>query len=304
MRRNRLILMVCLSGLILQACEPLNNNKNPHNDVLVFGTSTKFALDVSAPIQNGGVPEFTLGYKRLEAVWMPLKPNGAIDESPDDDMQKLLKRLAECTLDDSIKKVFTSEDEDKIAAFCLTFLLPKGKYVSVSSGLSPDKGGQALEVDTYSVFASLGGKGTLGFQGASGSIAQFFATGVAAQRLGANQSIDAALNAKVPEAEAQKAEANTKEADAIATLVENGASLEQAALLVKGTDNIILEEDREAMEAKGCILGWGKSLPANFVGNDKIEAVVKHSNNTERLISELKRDDQVRTDILKVCREQ
>jgi hypothetical protein len=48
----------------------------PHNDVMVFGTETKFALDVSAQPQNASIPEFTLGYKRKEFVWMPLYVNG------------------------------------------------------------------------------------------------------------------------------------------------------------------------------------------------------------------------------------
>lgn len=46
-----------------------------HTNVLVFGTTTKVALDVSQDPTSGlGV---TLGYKRQEAVWMPLLPNQA-----------------------------------------------------------------------------------------------------------------------------------------------------------------------------------------------------------------------------------
>ena len=46
-----------------------------HTNVLVFGTNTKLALDLSQDATSGiGI---TLGYKRLEAVWMPLLPNQA-----------------------------------------------------------------------------------------------------------------------------------------------------------------------------------------------------------------------------------
>lgn len=192
------IITVCV--LSIQGCI-LNRDKNPHNDVLVFGTTTKFALDVSAPIQNGGVPEFTLGYKRLEAVWMPLKPNGEEDKKPNDETLDLIKKIKKC--DSELKATIT--DQDKRNTFCLTAVLPSGKYVSVSSGIDQAKGGNNLEIDTYSVFASLGAKGTLGFNSASGNLAQFFATGVAAQRLGANQAVGMALNAKAPEAEVETA---------------------------------------------------------------------------------------------------
>ena len=44
-----------------------------HTNVLIFGTNTKVALNVSQdPTSGVGV---TLGYKRQEAVWMPLLPN-------------------------------------------------------------------------------------------------------------------------------------------------------------------------------------------------------------------------------------
>lgn len=56
---------------LLSACTNI-----PHNDVVIFATSTKVALDVSPSATSGGVPSFTLGYKRDEGVWMPLVMNG------------------------------------------------------------------------------------------------------------------------------------------------------------------------------------------------------------------------------------
>jgi hypothetical protein len=44
-----------------------------HTNTLIFGTNTKFALDVSQ--DPTGVVGVTLGYKRQEAVWMPLLAN-------------------------------------------------------------------------------------------------------------------------------------------------------------------------------------------------------------------------------------
>jgi hypothetical protein len=44
-----------------------------HSNTLIFGTTTKFALDVSQ--DPTGAVGVTLGYRRQEAVWMPLLPN-------------------------------------------------------------------------------------------------------------------------------------------------------------------------------------------------------------------------------------
>jgi len=44
-----------------------------HSNTLIFGTTTKFALDVSQ--DPTGALGVTLGYRRQEAVWMPLLPN-------------------------------------------------------------------------------------------------------------------------------------------------------------------------------------------------------------------------------------
>lgn len=55
----------------------------PHNDVMLFGTDTKVALDVSAPPENAGSPQITLGYKRREFVLMPLLVNARDSEVAD-----------------------------------------------------------------------------------------------------------------------------------------------------------------------------------------------------------------------------
>ena len=67
------------SGLIILLAVVMSGCTNkPHNDVLLFGTNTKFALDISAPPENAGVPQLTVGYKRQEFVWMPLYVNAKV----------------------------------------------------------------------------------------------------------------------------------------------------------------------------------------------------------------------------------
>ncbi len=203
-------LMACAGALALTtgACGVLGQ---PHNDVLIFGTTTKVALDVSAPVQNGALPEFTLGYKRNEGVWMPLKQNGPMSAGSEMDVDKAVAELQKCTKKLTEEASLTASDA---AARCAGYILPAGKYVSYASGVDKEHGGANAEVDTYSVFASFGGRGGIGFNAANGSLAQFFATGIAAQRLGANPGLTAALKAEDPAAATAAAKAATAQAEA------------------------------------------------------------------------------------------
>lgn len=227
-----IICAVVVSGCVLRA-------DHPHNDVLLFGTTTKIGVDVEAPVQNAGIPEFTVGYKRKEGVWMPLKPNGlptqmatsgllanirkAIFDAPtDEEKLALIDKAQEIEAVDSVIKKLNDcmtnlsaiDDDDKKSQLCMSLVLPADKYVSMANGVDASKGGAGLEIDTYSVFASFGGSGSLSFNSASGNLAQFFATGIAAQRLGANPQVGAALNAKAPEATAKQAAADVAKAEA------------------------------------------------------------------------------------------
>lgn len=58
-----------LVGFTLAAC-----GTPYHTNTLIFSTGTKLALDVSADPTSGN-PSISFGYKRLEAVWMPLLAN-------------------------------------------------------------------------------------------------------------------------------------------------------------------------------------------------------------------------------------
>ena len=126
-----------------------------HRDVLLFGTQTKFGIDIAQQPESQ-TPEFTVGYKRLEFVYLPLIANGTDS------------RVA-CRADGTCRP---------------------------DSPLYQGEGGSAdnpRRRDAYSVFASFGAKFGGGGSGTDGGLAQFFATGVAAQELGKNTSIGDAL---------------------------------------------------------------------------------------------------------------
>ena len=48
-----------------------------HNNAMFFGTNTAVGLDARADPAAGGTPTVSIGYKRQEAVWMPLMANQA-----------------------------------------------------------------------------------------------------------------------------------------------------------------------------------------------------------------------------------
>lgn len=132
------------------------SNTPRHSNTLIFGTDTKFALDVSQDTTGGvGV---TLGYKRHEAVWMPLMAN--VDSNG------------------TLIPATCAEDE------CRKFQGTTGSAVTAAG---------ADAVDTYSVLATFSGSASGGGGGAvssgspgakaNGTLAQYFATGIAARLL-------------------------------------------------------------------------------------------------------------------------
>ena len=143
-----------------------------HTNVLMFGTNTKFALDVSYEPTTSS-PSITVGYKRQEAVWMPLLANIDKEGTP--------AQCGEC-----------KASNNGTPSICNDKCLYKG-----SSG-----------EDTYSVLASFGakfsGEGATGGAKAGGGLAQYFATGWAARilaeqggaRLVSVQSADSELYAE------------------------------------------------------------------------------------------------------------
>lgn len=209
-------------SILFTACA----TSKPHNDVMIFGTSTNIGVEVGAPVQNAGIPAFKIGYNRHEAVWMPLKPNHSAIEGDDAVIRATNASKALNACDTTLRTSIL--DTSRRQSICLDFVLPTNKYVSSSAGISPDKGGVIREVDTYSVFASFGGSGNLSLNNASGNLAQFFATGVAAQRLGANPAIGLALNAR-----SDAAVAEISKADAALVKVREDAARELEGNKVK-----------------------------------------------------------------------
>ena len=144
-----------LCALSLGGCMQMTR----HSNTLVFGTNTSFGVVVGTDATS--TPSIAVGYKRQEAVVMPLVAN--------------------------VKSV-TSGGESVLEP-CLIGPAagdPHGAAVAGSAETHPcllvgrDKD-QSL--DAYSVLASFGTRYDAQSTGAGGSIAQYFATGVAAQTL-------------------------------------------------------------------------------------------------------------------------
>lgn len=144
-----------------------------HTNTLLFATNTQIAI--SAGTSATAQPDITIGYKRQEAVVMPLVANYAPDP----------------------------KEPGK--------LVPCGNATSppADSCLIVGKNGTSGAQDSYSVLASFGAK--FGAKGngpqpeASVGIAQYFATGVAAQLLAATGGASIISTAKPEPASLEKA---------------------------------------------------------------------------------------------------
>lgn len=160
-----------------------------HTNTLIFGTNTKFALDVSQ--DPTGVVGVTLGYKRQEAVWMPLLANSRPTASAH------LHGSATTTAQPADCK---DANVVKIEKDGTTTTRTSGCKFSGTAGTDSTNGAGAE--DTYSVLATFSGEargvagagapastetasGTAPKAGATGegSLVQFFATGLAARIL-------------------------------------------------------------------------------------------------------------------------
>ena len=205
-RYRHLAIAACV-GFFLGGCEVA------HNDVLVFGTQTNLGIDISASAAQGGVPNLTLGYKRYEAVWMPLvinakdsklvpepatastlgKTNAGVTVAPKAKPAALFVSATNASPSADVDQNNASPAESQKREKSI-------KYRGEAAGIDSGKGGAKYEIDSYSVFASFGAKAGAagGAEGGSANVAlaQFFATGIAAQRLGANTNVTKALVAE------------------------------------------------------------------------------------------------------------
>ncbi len=163
-KRITAIFGILLAVLMVSGCAV------KHSDVLVFGTNTNYGVTVAMTMPEN-TPHLNVGYKRQEAVWMPLAINA--DKSA------------------MARKVKGGSEANDI------------KYMG-----KEHVQGKVIKEDTYSVLASFGSK-VRGSQGnVSSGIAQYFATGVAAQQLaslGGASLVNASDENLVPTADAVKA---------------------------------------------------------------------------------------------------
>ena len=198
---------LAIGGATVSGCSAL-----PHNDVLIFGTETTVAVDVGSSATNGGTPEITIGYKREEAVWLPLLANGRDSK-------------------------------------------PRPPAGTMYRATGPDSKAQ----DAYSVFASFGAELEGGTGKAKVGLAQFFATGIAAQRLATNPAAVLALTVKSPEQ-------GKADAEAVAAV----ASAATSSGIAQGTKDAAV-----ASLLFNCALKNGSKIyarPASIAGNSTLEA--------------------------------
>lgn len=128
-----------------------------HSNTMIFGTNTTFGVKAGA--STGEVPEIIVGYDRQEAVIMPLLANN-------NEKNGSTNQLSPC----DPTKPLTVVGADYIVHPC-SFVASKG-----------------AAQDSYSVLASFGAEFSAKAQTspeASGGLAQYFATGMAAQILAA-----------------------------------------------------------------------------------------------------------------------
>lgn len=140
------------------------------NNTLIFGTSTTFGLDASAAATEGGSPHVTVGYKRAEGVWMPLRQVPAL-------------KAADGSYD-SVNGIYQSINSETGKAE------RKDAYsVFASIGAKFNTGASASQVQ------------------AGAGLAQFFATGAAAVNVSQNEALVTALKVSDPQSSEAQAKA-------------------------------------------------------------------------------------------------
>ena len=208
-----------ISAIILAGC-----GTPKHTNTLLFVTSTKFALDASA--SPTGIPNVTVGYKREEGVWMPLLANQASGVP------------ATCTASTPGCVFQGKEDADG----------GKTDTYSVLASFGATFGGGADTTTPASGAPSATAKAT-------GGLAQFFATGIAAQKLaesgGAN--LVSVQPAAVAEARAKEAELkletllgpeNYKKSLETGTMTSTLLDAKKHVILVSVSNNNVLDKTK------------------------------------------------------------
>jgi len=214
-----------------------------HSNTLVFATDTTVGLKVGQSSSQLGTVE--VGYSRQEVALVPLLANTEIGSDKD------------------------------ILNPCPTSAVKDCKFVATSKGADKD-------VDSYSTIASFGSKvGTDGGANAKVAVAQYFATGVAAQLLvlsgganivqaGGDQTGNAAAAKAVAELQLAKERENAKE---VLGSIELGKIAAKAMLSADGnavTDAMV----KKLSDAMGGKAGCTKNDLDNF-NRSSVEAFTK-----------------------------
>jgi hypothetical protein len=205
-----------------------------HSNMMVFGTNTSVALSVGGSATS--TPEIVVGYKRQEAVLMPLLANTYATTSTNGET-----KLWPCP---DVKTAPTTADDLAAIANC--------KYVGVANG---------RELDSYSVLASFGAK--FDAKGApnasaSGGLAQYFATGLAARRL-AEKAGAAAVATGSAAIVSARLNASEEDKAAVAQLLDSPQIAAEVAAMQQDIDTVL-----QGVAAKDAA-----SLPGHLVKLDK-----------------------------------
>jgi len=209
MHGPRLVPPIVLMAGLLAGCQV------PHNDTLLFGTQTKLAFDISAAPEQAQIPELTIGYKRKEAVWMPLLANAR-------DSRVVGPPIGPAGASTETRPAsLTGEATSTPAALSLAATDAVANSIDQAKYRGTSETDSQPGSDTYSVFASFGaqfeGGGAAAEVEAGGGVAQFFATGIAAQRLARADRVEELVQVKAPSQEQLEA-AETRATQAEATL--------------------------------------------------------------------------------------
>ncbi|NWG87092.1 MAG: hypothetical protein HXY26_06200 [Hydrogenophilaceae bacterium] len=224
----------------------------------MFGTDTKVAVDISG--DPTGQPSFTVGYKRREAIWLPLSSgmwgapthlcvkvdNKMTCEAVSEDRTRG-SHVCVAMADANKANAFTKDNQPLL---CDSSANVRGHlYQGAADG---NKGS-----DSYSVMASFG----LDSSPSGGAkIAQFIATGIAARNL--TQSNGAALvnsQAAVPEIAVQQAvQIQQSRLDKIAKAVVVNDKVDAAKL------DSLLAKSKLADGAKKKLKGYGGKSGKEF----------------------------------------
>lgn len=223
MRGQAIVLVTILAAAALAGCSTAGN------EVMIFATDTKVAIDISA--DPTGQPNLTIGYKRREGVWLPLSARD-IAASPTHTCRPTSTTKLDCKpieLSDIGTHVCRATDQEGNALFGSQKL--NCQSLGDVRRHSYEGRGGADARDSYSVMASFGLKATTT---GGAEIAQYFATGLAARAL-ATQGGAALVNTQAVSPEVQQAalEMKTNKEAAIkkiADFVYNGGSFSDTNL--------------------------------------------------------------------------